>query len=249
MNPAHAPLQVRSVVKTFRQGSATIQALAGVNLDVAPGEFIAIMGASGSGKSTLLHAIAGLTRLDAGRILVNGQDLAALSDARLTRFRRRHIGLVFQAFNLVPSSPPKTTSACPLTTCPTSTTASTPSSTASAWPPAAPTSPTPSPGRTTTHRHRPRPRHRSRPAAGRRTTGSLDSVSDRTSAASCANSATNSAAPSSSSPTNPPWPCGPTAPSSSATVRPRWLPHRQAPQSRALATAYQHAVQSAESRS
>ena len=102
MNPVPPPLQVRGVVKTFRQGPATIQALAGVNLEVAPGEFIAIMGASGSGKSTLLHAVAGLTHLDAGQILVNGQDLAALSDARLTRFRRRHVGLVFQAFNLVP---------------------------------------------------------------------------------------------------------------------------------------------------
>ena len=102
MNPIPPPLQVRGVVKTFRQGPATIQALAGVNLDVAPGEFIAIMGASGSGKSTLLHAIAGLTRLDAGRILVHGQGLAELSGARLTRFRRRHVGLVFQAFNLVP---------------------------------------------------------------------------------------------------------------------------------------------------
>lgn len=102
MNPVPPPLQVRDVVKTFRQGPATIQALAGVNLAVAPGEFIAIMGASGSGKSTLLHAVAGLTHLDAGQILVNGQDLAVLSDARLTRFRRRHVGLVFQAFNLVP---------------------------------------------------------------------------------------------------------------------------------------------------
>ncbi len=100
MNPP--PLQARAVVKTFRQGSTAIHALAGANLSVQSGEFIAIMGASGSGKSTLLHAIAGLTDLDSGQVLVNGQNLAALSDARLTRFRRRHIGLVFQAFNLVP---------------------------------------------------------------------------------------------------------------------------------------------------
>ena len=61
------------------------------------------MGASGSGKSTLLHVMAGLTRPDEGRILVDGNDLSAMSDYRLTLFRRRHIGLVFQAFNLIPT--------------------------------------------------------------------------------------------------------------------------------------------------
>ena len=93
---------MESVVKCFHQGAATIRALDGASLTVSPGELIVIMGASGSGKSTLLHAIAGLTDIDSGRILVNGQDLAELSDARLTRFRRQHIGLVFQAFNLIP---------------------------------------------------------------------------------------------------------------------------------------------------
>lgn len=96
------PLQVQSVVKRFRQGTTVIHALDGVDLTVAAGELVAIMGASGSGKSTLLHAMAGLTDIDAGRILVEGQDLAALSDARLTRFRGRRIGLVFQSFNLIP---------------------------------------------------------------------------------------------------------------------------------------------------
>ena len=61
------------------------------------------MGASGSGKSTLLYAMAGLTRPDEGRVVVQGQDLSALSDRRLTLFRRRRIGLVFQAFNLIPA--------------------------------------------------------------------------------------------------------------------------------------------------
>jgi putative ABC transport system ATP-binding protein len=91
-----------SVVKHFRQGATAIPALNGVNLTVAAGEFIVIMGASGSGKSTLLHAIAGLTRIDAGYILVDNQDLSVLSDASLTRFRGQRIGLVFQAFNLIP---------------------------------------------------------------------------------------------------------------------------------------------------
>lgn len=100
---SHSPLQVESVVKTFRQGGASVQALNKVNLTVDPGEFITIMGASGSGKSTLLHAVAVLTDIDAGRIMVEGQDMSRLPDARLTRFRGRRIGLVFQAFNLIPS--------------------------------------------------------------------------------------------------------------------------------------------------
>ncbi len=61
------------------------------------------MGASGSGKSTLLHLMAGLANADAGQVLINGQDLGAMSDYDLTLFRRRHIGLVFQSFNLIPT--------------------------------------------------------------------------------------------------------------------------------------------------
>lgn len=97
------PLQVEGVAKQFRQGGETVDALAGVSLGVSPGELVAVMGMSGSGKSTLLHVIAGLTRTDSGRILVAGEELAAMSDSRLTGFRRRRIGLVFQSFNLVPS--------------------------------------------------------------------------------------------------------------------------------------------------
>jgi len=96
------PLEARNVAKKFQQGERTIQALDGVDLTLAPGEFLTIMGASGSGKSTLLHALAGLTTIDGGTILVDGQDLSSLSDARLTRFRGERIGLVFQAFNLIP---------------------------------------------------------------------------------------------------------------------------------------------------
>ncbi len=96
------PLLVEHVTKRFRQGSHVIEGLRDVSLTVQRGEFVAIMGASGSGKSTLLHAIAGLTDIDAGSITVDGQDLASLSDARLTRFRRQRIGLVFQAYNLLP---------------------------------------------------------------------------------------------------------------------------------------------------
>lgn len=97
------PLVASTLSKNFRQGASLIHALAGVSLTVQRGEFTAVMGASGSGKSTLLHVMAGLTRPDAGRVFINGQDLALLSDAELTRFRRTHIGLVFQAFNLIPT--------------------------------------------------------------------------------------------------------------------------------------------------
>ena len=82
--------------------SGKTKALDGVDLEVNPGEFIAVMGASGSGKSTLLHLIAGLTRPTAGRVTIEGLDPAAMSDNALTQFRRRRIGLVFQRFNLIP---------------------------------------------------------------------------------------------------------------------------------------------------
>jgi putative ABC transport system ATP-binding protein len=98
-----APLVVDNAVKRFRQGEKFVTALEGVSLEVAAGTFLAIMGASGSGKSTLLHLMAGLTRADSGKVLVNGSDLATMGDTELTLFRRHHIGLIFQAFNLIPT--------------------------------------------------------------------------------------------------------------------------------------------------
>ncbi|MCE5269252.1 MAG: ABC transporter ATP-binding protein [Planctomycetaceae bacterium] len=97
------PLRVERITKQFRQGNVTIDALKGVSLSIERGQFVAVMGASGSGKSTLLHVMAGLTRPEEGRILVDGQDLAQMPDRELTLFRRRRIGLVFQAFNLIPT--------------------------------------------------------------------------------------------------------------------------------------------------
>tara|TARA_R110002049_G_scaffold268572_1_gene445056 strand:+ start:19193 stop:19963 length:771 start_codon:yes stop_codon:yes gene_type:complete len=97
------PLLVQHVTKTFRQGKSEVQALTGVDMHVERGSFVAIMGASGSGKSTLLHLMSGLTRPSSGNVSVNEQNLDGLSDRELTLFRRRHIGLVFQSFNLVPS--------------------------------------------------------------------------------------------------------------------------------------------------
>ena len=98
-----SPLVVENVRKQFRQGDRAVAALDGVSLEVPQGQFLAVMGASGSGKSTLLHLMAGLTHADGGRVLVNGTDLSGMKDRDLTLFRRRHIGLVFQSFNLIPT--------------------------------------------------------------------------------------------------------------------------------------------------
>src|ERR1700684_461833 len=98
-----APLVVENVSKQFRQGDRAVNALNGVDLTVEQGQFLAVMGASGSGKSTLLHLMAGLATPDGGRVVIDGTDLNVLSDRDLTLFRRRHIGLVFQAFNLIPT--------------------------------------------------------------------------------------------------------------------------------------------------
>jgi len=108
------PLVVENASKTFRQGSRSVAALQAVSLRVGKGQFLAIMGASGSGKSTLLHLIAGLTSPDSGRILINDQDLNRMSDRQLTLFRRRQIGLVFQAFNLIPTLSARENVALPL---------------------------------------------------------------------------------------------------------------------------------------
>ena len=94
---------VQGVHKTYRLGRRTVRALAGVELEIAAGEFVAIMGASGSGKSTLLHLCALLDTPDVGSIMVAGQNLATLSERAATLFRRRTIGVVFQSFNLIPT--------------------------------------------------------------------------------------------------------------------------------------------------
>jgi putative ABC transport system ATP-binding protein len=94
---------VENIEKSFGQGEARVRALTGVSLDVPAGEHLAVIGPSGSGKSTLLHLIAGLTSPNAGRVIVGGQDIAELNDRRLTLFRRRHLGMVFQAYNLIPT--------------------------------------------------------------------------------------------------------------------------------------------------
>jgi putative ABC transport system ATP-binding protein len=93
---------LEQVTKRISDGAQTVEVLRGVDLVVEPGELVAILGASGSGKSTLLHIIGGLDRKLGGRVEVAGQDLAQLNDARLSAFRARTVGFVFQAFNLLP---------------------------------------------------------------------------------------------------------------------------------------------------
>lgn len=98
-------LSAQHLVKTFRgseSGAAGVAAVAGVDLDVDAGEFVAITGASGSGKSTLLHLLGGITRPTEGRVFLEGVDLAGLDDDGLARVRRRRIGFIFQRYNLLP---------------------------------------------------------------------------------------------------------------------------------------------------
>ena len=95
-------LSARAVTRVFGEGDAAVHALRGVSLDVPQGQWTAIMGPSGSGKSTLMHLLAGLDRPTGGTVTIGGEDVGSMSDKQLTKLRRRHIGFVFQAFNLLP---------------------------------------------------------------------------------------------------------------------------------------------------
>jgi len=88
--------------RMYQTGETRVAALAGLTMDVRRGEFVAVMGPSGSGKSTLLNVLAGLERPSGGRVVVDGVDLSSLDENGLARYRRDNIGIVFQAFNLLP---------------------------------------------------------------------------------------------------------------------------------------------------
>lgn len=98
-----AILKAEKLEKTYRIGKVDVPALRGVSLDVEAGEFVAVMGPSGCGKSTMLHLLGGLLTPTKGRIIIDGEDLTAASDAKRTDIRRRKIGFVFQRFNLFPT--------------------------------------------------------------------------------------------------------------------------------------------------
>jgi putative ABC transport system ATP-binding protein len=95
-------VQVRSVSKIFKRDAFEVKALDDVSIDIATGEFMALMGPSGSGKTTLLNMIAAIDRPTKGELLVQGQDIFRLNDSQTARWRNEHIGYVFQTFNLIP---------------------------------------------------------------------------------------------------------------------------------------------------
>lgn len=96
-------LTTEELTMTYHVGKVDVYALRGVNMQVAKGEFVSIMGPSGCGKSTLLHILGGLLQPTSGKVIVDGENLAAVSDAERTDIRRRKIGFVFQRFNLFPT--------------------------------------------------------------------------------------------------------------------------------------------------
>lgn len=98
-----AVFHIRQVTKVYPMGEVTVPALRGVDLELYPGEFVVLLGASGSGKSTLLNILGGLDVPSSGAVFYLDHNLTAASDEELTRFRREHVGFVFQSYNLIPS--------------------------------------------------------------------------------------------------------------------------------------------------
>lgn len=96
-------IETRNLVKTYGAGEAQVSALRGVSIKISNGEFVAIMGPSGSGKSTLLTMLGGVETPTSGQVLLEGVDIASLSDDDRTRLRRRRLGFIFQSFNLLPN--------------------------------------------------------------------------------------------------------------------------------------------------
>ena len=99
-NPA--VIEITDLVKSYRRGSQQIPVLEHLFLDIAEGEFLALMGPSGSGKSTLLNLVAGLDQVDSGSIRVGGREITRLSETELAAWRAGHVGFIFQFYNLIP---------------------------------------------------------------------------------------------------------------------------------------------------
>ena len=101
--PSTSAIAARDLIREYRMGGTLIRAVNGISLEIERGDFVALLGASGSGKSTLLNLIAGLDRPTSGSMTVNGRDIAQMSAEDLARYRRFTVGMIFQAFNLIPS--------------------------------------------------------------------------------------------------------------------------------------------------
>jgi len=95
-------ISLRSVVKNYQRGGQVVPVLLGITLDIARGEFVALMGPSGSGKSTLLNLIAGIDKPSSGQLLIDGEDIAQLNESELAHWRAAKVGFIFQFYNLMP---------------------------------------------------------------------------------------------------------------------------------------------------
>lgn len=96
-------LEIRELKKSYGQGESRVEVLKGIDLTVDKGEFCVLLGASGSGKSTMLNIIGGIDRPDSGTVMIQGDKMGEMKEKRLTRYRRKHLGYVFQMYNLIPN--------------------------------------------------------------------------------------------------------------------------------------------------
>lgn len=96
-------LEIRDIKKSFGQGDSFVEVLKGINLEINRGEFCVLLGPSGSGKSTLLNIIGGIDGADSGDICIDGEKMSNMNEKRLTLYRRKHLGYIFQMYNLIPN--------------------------------------------------------------------------------------------------------------------------------------------------